>query len=185
MFIWDLRPIRLAEAAVLPITDIPIGCIDVTQAIQPRLNPEALRRRLEAAQVMDAYGIQQLLDIGLISQSEAPRHTVLQANYPAIARHARFAADLAHREAAEDVLSAAFTTGIPLFPVRLNPFNAVERDGKPPRLCCDLSSPQGDKDGGGKDSINAGIPYIFIFSNHGLWDAVSRDQGWTTISRPS
>lgn len=158
-FIWDLRQFRLEEANGRPTTDVPIPCIDVAQPIRPRLNPVTLRRRLEAAGVADEYGIQQLLDIGLMSQSEAPRHTVLQVNYPAVARHAQFAADLVRREAKEGILSDTFTTGIPLFPVRLNPFNAIEREGKPPRLCCDLSSPQGDKDGGGKDSINAGIPW--------------------------
>ena len=49
--------------------------------------------------------------------------------------------------------------GIPLFPVRLNPFNAIEREGKDPRFCCDMSSPQAEADGGGRDSLNAGIPW--------------------------
>ena len=27
--------------------------------------------------------------------------------------------------------------------------------------------------------------YAFIFSDNGLWDAVPRDHGWTTMLRPS
>ena len=100
-----------------------------------------------------------MLESGLVSHSQAPRHTILQLNYPPVARHMRFARDLVRRESEERKLSSPFSTGIPLFPVRLNPYGAVERDGKDPRLCCDLSSPQRDDDGAGTLSINAGIPF--------------------------
>jgi hypothetical protein len=93
-----------------------------------------------------------------MSQSKAPRHTVLQVNYPAVAKHASQAAEIVTKEANAGMLSEPLG-GIPLFPVRLNPFNAIEREGKDPRFCCDMSSPQAEADGGGRDSLNAGIPW--------------------------
>ena len=48
---------------------------------------------------------------------------------------------------------------LPIIPSRLNPYGAVERDGKDPRLCADLSAPQGSRDGKGALSVNAGIPF--------------------------
>ena len=109
----------------------------------------------------DEFAIQQLLETGLVSHSQAPRHTctILQINYPPVLKYMSFARDLARREAQEEKLSCPFESGIPLFPVRLNPYGAVEWPEKDPRLCCDLSSPQTERDGGGKLSINEGIPF--------------------------
>ena len=157
--IWDLRGFRRAQAAGEDTSQIQIPHLDVDLSISPKLRSDRLRKRFEAAGVTDEFVMQQMLESGLVSHSQAPRHTILQLNYPPVARHMRFARDLVRRESEERKLSSPFSTGIPLFPVRLNPYGAVERDGKDPRLCCDLSSPQRDDDGAGTLSINAGIPF--------------------------
>jgi hypothetical protein len=97
---------------------IRIDHIDDSADIRPALNAEALRARMMAAGVEDEYGMQQLLELGLMSQSKAPRHTVLQVNYPAVAKHASQAAEIVTKEANAGMLSAPLG-GIPLFPVRL------------------------------------------------------------------
>ena len=157
--IWDLRPIRQAQRRGDDTSSIEIRALDADASIEPKLRSDRLNARLQAAGITDLYVVQQLLESGLVSRSDAPRHTVLQINYPAVSAHMRFARDLARREATEDKLSEAFASGIPLFPVRLNPYGAVARPDKDPRLCCDLSSPQNERDGGGALSVNAGIPF--------------------------
>ena len=157
-FVWDLRPLLQAMARGEEFSHIRIDHVDDSANISPALNAEALQARMTAAGVEDEYGMQQLLELGLMSQSKAPRHTILQANYPAVAKHAHQAAEIVTKEAEAGILSAPLG-GIPLFPVRLNPFNAIEREGKDPRFCCDMSSPQAEADGGGRDSLNAGIPW--------------------------
>ena len=158
-YIWDLREFRRAQAAGLDTSRIAITALDVDLAIAPKLQADRLRERFAAAGVTDEFVMQQMLESGLVSSSRAPRHTILQLNYPPVARHLRFARDLVRREATERKLSSPFAAGVPLFPVRLNPYGAVERDGKDARLCCDLSSPQRQEDGAGSLSINAGIPF--------------------------
>ena len=158
-YIWDLQPLLLAEQRGEATHNITISPIDESAAISPRQRVDTLTARLEAAGIPDRYGIQQILELGLVSRSGAPRHTILQMNYPAVADHAAFASGLAQREALAAMLTSPWSGGIPLFPVRLNPFNAIIRPGKTPRLCCDLSSPQGDADGAGRDNVNAGIPF--------------------------
>ncbi len=157
-YIWDLRPLLAAEAQGQPTDSIPIPHLDTSLPITPSLKADELRRRMDDAGIADAYGAQQLLELGVVSRSSAPRHTVLQFNYPAVARHASFARELARREATEGKLSEPFGNGFPFLPLRLNPYNAIEREDKDPRLCCDLSAPQAERDGGGSDSINAGMP---------------------------
>jgi len=158
-YIWDLREYRQIQAAGGNTAKVRISALNVDADIVPKLRSEQLLARLQAAGVTDAFVIQQLLESGLVSRSAAPRHTILQINYPPVARHMRFARDLVRRETEEGKLSISFEAGIPLFPVRLNPYGAVERPDKDPRLCCDLSSPQTDRDGAGKLSINEGIPF--------------------------
>ena len=156
-YTWDLRPFLAALAAGEPTDAVEIPHLDTSAHIEPSLNADALRTRMRAAGIRDQYGIQQLLELGVVSDSDAPRHTVLQINYPAVGRHAAFAEALVQREAREGKLSAPFADGFPLFPLRLNPYNAIEREGKNPRLCGDLSSPQQDRDGAGQLSMNAGM----------------------------
>jgi hypothetical protein len=157
--IWDLRTVRHAQLAGQSLAGVRIPALDVGADIDPKLHSDRLRARLLAAGITDLYVVQQLLESGLISRTEAPRHTVLQMNYPGVSAHMRFARDLARRETAEAKLSQPFAAGIPIFPVRLNPYGAVERPDKDPRLCCDMSSPQPERDGGGSLSVNAGIPF--------------------------
>ena len=157
--IWDLRGVREAQAAGEEISGVPIPHLDPATPIDPSLNIEAFKRLCKKADIQDHYGIQQVSSLGFVSRSLAPRHTVLSMNYPALARHIDFAARKAQAEVQLGRTSKPFSAGIPLFPVRLNPFNAAERPGKDPRLCTDLSSPQADRDGAGRDSVNAGIPF--------------------------
>jgi len=166
--VFDLRPVLEAQALGKPLiwtdaatgieTGVPIPAIADDTPITPRIDAAAFRERCAAAGIRDEYGIQQVLSLGLVSASTCNRDTVLQMNYPAVARHAKKARAIAQAEAAEGFLSPEFAC-LPLSPARINPFNAIERPDKDPRFCGDLSAPQGERDGDGKNSVNAGIPF--------------------------
>jgi hypothetical protein len=141
--VFDLRPVLGAQAAGKPLrwtlppserypagleTGVPIPAIADDTHITPRLDPIAFRKRCTAAGVMDEYGIQQVISLGLVSASDCARDSVFQMNYPAVSRHAAFAQALAESEAAEGFLSSPYLSP-PLSPARLNPFNAIERAG--------------------------------------------------------
>ena len=188
--VYDLRQILEAQAAGRPLrwidsetgieTGVPIPAIAEDTPITPRLDKAAFLRRCEAAGIQDLYGIQQVASLGLVSASGCSRDTVLQMNYPAVSRHAAKAQAIAEKEASQGFLSTPYNS-LPLSPARINPFNAIEREGKEPRFCGDLSAPQGEKDGGGLNSVNAGIPFgeLDVIAQMRLTSAASfaRDTG--------
>ena len=105
---------------------------------------------------------------------------MLHFNYQSLFKHWEFAEKQVIAHAAEGVMSRPYE-GIPIFPIRLQPHSAAERPDKDPRICSDLSSPQSDKDGAGRHSINAGIEWTntTLFSSMRLtsYQSFARDVG--------
>ena len=156
--IWDHRPFLEAQAKGEDTSRITFPPISTVAQPSFKLNAGNISARMRASSCYDPLGEQQLVEAGLLSQSNAPRHTVLQPNYASLSKHAKRAADQARQERMQGCISSPYN-GIPMFPIRIQPYSAVEREGKDPRFCCDMSSPQAELDGAGRDSINAGIPW--------------------------
>jgi hypothetical protein len=121
-----------------------------------RLNADRLRARAAQAGVLDEYGIQQLCESGIFSHSEARHDLLLAVNYRGVGEYSCFCADLVQAEADDGIVSHGYV-GIPLFSCRLHPRNVVA--GAKPRMVADLGALRDDDDGGGADSVNAGIAF--------------------------
>ena len=155
--IHDLRPFLEAEAAGADTSSVPIPPVAADTRIEARLDTQRLDARMNRAGIRDQYGRQQLLHTGLFNHSTASKDTVLMPNYPPVARHAHRAAEQAKAEAADGILSEPYRLP-PFLPCRIHPYSAVEQGSKV-RFCCDMSAPQGYRDGAGLNSINAGVPF--------------------------
>ena len=155
--IHDVRGFLAARAAGLDTDTVPIPALRLDTPIEPRLRAASLSRRMERASIRDAYGKQQLLHTGLFNHSAVSKDTVLMPNYLPIATHARHAQEQVEAEQADGILSAPFSMP-PFFPCRIHPYSAVEQGSKV-RFCCDMSAPQGDRDGAGLWSVNASVPF--------------------------
>ena len=155
--IHDLRPFLEAEAAGADTSSVPIPPVAADTRIAARLDTQRLDARMHRAGIRDQYGRQQLLHTGLFNHSTASKDTVLMPNYPPVARHAHRAAEQAKAEAADGILSEPYRLP-PFLPCRIHPYSAVEHGSKV-RFCCDMSAPQGYRDGAGLNSINAGVPF--------------------------
>ena len=154
--IWDLRAMWTAAATghVAPI--VPL---DVDADAEHRLNTARLRARLEQAGIGDSDAVEQLTAQGMRTDTTCRRDIVLHKNYPKAGEYAELCAALVEREAATSpgkppIVSAASPV-IDFVPTRSHPSNVVE--GKKPRIVRDLRAPRNARDGGGENSVNAGI----------------------------